>query len=177
MSDEMKPADTIAKRTEAEVEPLDRAEYLQRRKEYAAQYQDAISNYDKLVPWGAGGALFLSITFLEKIAAHPLPSTRWLLLSAWGFLLVALATSLWSHYTSSRIYVWKMNLLDNRQRVNKSNNEDWTRERAGLRKRVRWWGRLTAFLNPVAGWALVIGVTLLAGFAFANAPFTGEPRP
>lgn len=162
----------------SDLQPLERQEYLERRKDLAEQYREAIGNYDKLVPWGAGGALFLSITFLEKIAPHPLASSRWLLLSAWGFLLVALGSSMWSHYTSSRIFSRRINLLDNRQRVGKGDDSDaWERERQRLEGRVRRWGRLTALLNPLAGWALVIGVAFLAGFAFANAPFTTESRP
>lgn len=159
-----------------DLQPLDRQEYLERRKDLAEQYREAIGNYDKLVPWGAGGSLFLSITFLEKIAPHPLASSRWLLLASWALLLVALAASMWSHYTSSRIYSRRIKLLDNRQRVGKGNDTDgWEKEHKKLEAEVNRWGRLTAFLNPLAGWALVVGIALLAGFAVANAPFSTEP--
>ncbi len=173
MTKETKAAEGAAQPpVERNLEPLERDEYLRRRRDYDKRYREAIRTYDKLVPWGASGALFLSITFLEKIAAHPLPSSQPLLIGAWGGLLAALGTSMWSHYTSSRIFVCKTQLLDNRQRSKKAADADaWLRDQTKLEQRVRRWGRLTAILNPLAGWALVLGAALLAAFAFVNAPF------
>lgn len=154
--------------------PLDRDEYLARRKDYAQQYREAIGNYDKLVPWGAGGGLLVSITFLEKVAPNPVASSRWALLGAWAALVLALGTSLWSHYTSSRIYATRIKLLDNRQRAEKTpSREDWQRERTALEEQVERWNKRTSRLNIVAGWGLVVGALLLAVFAYRNTHFTG----
>ncbi len=160
----------------ADPKPLERPQYLERRKVAAEAYTESIGRYDHLVPWGAGGALLASITFLEKIAPHPQAFTRWMLFGSWTGLVLALAASTASHYTSSRIFSWRVNLLDHRQRVDKSpDSAEWRKQWERLNKRVKWWGKVTAILNVVAGIALVAGASLLAAFAYNNAPFAPEP--
>ncbi len=160
----------------SEVQPLDRAVYLERRKELETRYRESIGRYDQLVPWGAGGALLASIAFLEKIAPHPQPFTRWMLLASWAALVIALGASTASHYTSSRIFSWRVNMLDHRQRADRTPDQDeWRGQWDRLNRRVKRWGRVTAVLNPLAGLALVAGAMLLAAFAFYNAPFTQGP--
>ncbi|SRR6266702_2920150 len=157
------------------VKPLDRPEYLERRKVWEERYRESIGRYDQLVPWGAGGALLASVTFLEKIAPHPQAFTRWMLFASWATMLLALAASTASHYTSSRLFSCRVRLLDHRQKSEHAPDEaEWRREWEQLNRRVRWWGRVTAILNPLAGLALVAGAALLAAFAFYNAPFTSE---
>jgi hypothetical protein len=156
-------------------QPLEWKIFLERRKEAAARYSASIGQFDRLVPWGAGGALVLSITFLEKIAPHPRLSTRWILLASWGGLTLALFASMWSHYTSSRIFSWRVNLLDHGQLLDKAKDKaDWKRTYERIQRRIRLWGVLTASLNIVAGWSLILGITLMAVFAVANEPFVQQ---
>lgn len=158
------------------VRNLDRQEYERRRGDLAKQYGESIGRYDQLVPWGAGGALLASITFLEKIAPHPQALTRWMLLASWAALGLALAASTASHYASSRIFSWRVNQLDHRwQQEHAPDNDEWSKKWFRISRRVRRWGRITAVLNPIAGLSLVAGVALLALFAYRNAPFAQGP--
>jgi hypothetical protein len=102
-------------------------------------------------------------------------STRWILLASWGGLTLALFASMWSHYTSSRIFSWRVNLLDHGQLLDKAKDKaDWKRTYERIQRRIRLWGVLTASLNIVAGWSLILGITLMAVFAVANEPFVQQ---
>lgn len=155
--------------------PLPREEYLDLRKDFASRYFAALETYDKLVPWGAGGALLLSVTFLEKIAPNPIPWTGWILGGSWTLLLASLGASIWSHFASSQLYSARIELLDWKEGPEgQSPGDTHTVE---LRDDVRRYSKRTDRLNAAAGLTLLVGAALLALFAFLNSPFLHAARP
>ncbi len=142
-------------------EPLSREEYGEQRKVYADLYLASIREYDRLVTWGAGGALLLSITFLEKIA--PSGGTTWLLGTAWLLLVVALGSSVASQYTSSRIYSARLRSLDEVHELEPSLTK-WSAHEQVARRAGTW----TKWLTRFSGAFLVVGIGVLTAFAFLS---------
>ncbi len=122
---------------------------------------------DQLVTGGAAGALVLSISLLEKIAPHPLPDTRWLLMASWGGLLVALGPSLGSHVASGRAFEQLLHDFD------ASYTDGQPCPPAGKSSKV------AAHLGGWSAISFVLGVAFLAGFAFQNTSFqeTAHEQP
>ena len=121
--------------------------------------------------WASGGALLVSVTFLEKLAPRPRPDTAWLLNASWQWLAAALLLSLASQYASSRVHSWRMRELQHLQEGVDERSENWTVE-AGLNDRsARLWGKATKWSTFLSGIVLVIGLMVLSRFAFLNTSF------
>src|SRR5437773_5611498 len=85
--------------------PLNEEQYEKARGFYIEMYRASMQQYDKLVPWAAGGALVLSTTLLHDAAAETASIlARGLLGAGWLFLFLALITSIVGHFSSSRVY-------------------------------------------------------------------------
>jgi hypothetical protein len=124
-----------------------------------------MQQYDKLVPWAAGGALVLSITLLHDVAsAVDSTSTRVVLAFAWLFLFLSLAGSIVGHFTSSRVYSSSRAALD---LAHRGEGSDETKREAAKQDRIaKLSSRATYWLNYVSGAGLVVGLALLGVFAF-----------
>jgi hypothetical protein len=68
--------------------------------------------YDKWMLFLSGGALALSLTFIEKIAPHPQPWSFAILLVAWILLIVSVVLELHALATSQRALTEQVTLLD-----------------------------------------------------------------
>lgn len=147
-------------------------DYRQQRGLFIDMYKSSMQTYDKLVPWGAGGALVLSITLLGDLASA---STRpWPLLGAsWIALLLSLTTSIVSHFTSSRVYSSERAALDIAQRGDTIATADY-----GKHKRiVEFNNRITYWLNYISGGSLLIGLVLLGVFVYRTLSLIGGKAP
>lgn len=137
--------------------PLTRDEYFAERKLLIEARQQAYQRADQMVIGGATGALLLSITFLEKIAPRSDVARPDLLAIAWVSLLLCLAIRLFSHFASGRSFDCEMAKLD--ARANK------------LPEPPNSWAKANRALAAASGTMLVVGIALLARFAYLNAPF------
>lgn len=148
--------------------PRSEHDYYRIRRVRAAAYTASINEYNRLVTWISGGALGLSITFVEKLSPQIRPGSAWMLISGWALLGVALLTSLFSHYASSRVHSMKLRELDHFQTPPDQRRGAWSAEA----KRFDWWaasyGRATNVLTMASGLFLVGGFMFLAGFAYAS---------
>jgi len=135
-------------------------DFLAERQKIVEARQRAQQRTDQLVTSGAGGALVLSITFLEKIAPHPEKWTSLLLVASWGMLLIALLFNLISHFVSQRAFDDFLAAFDQSFRSGLPYE---------LNSRVT---RMAVRLARAAAAAFVVGVGLLATFAFVNVTFT-----
>lgn len=68
--------------------------------------------YERTLLLIAGGALTVSLTFIEKIAPSPIPWSRWLALISWGALAFAIMTSLYAISRSQEAVQRQMHILD-----------------------------------------------------------------
>jgi hypothetical protein len=160
--------------------PLPDDEYRQRSERSREAYRQSMEKYDKLVPWASGGAMVLSITFLNSLAGRAHPSTSWLLGCAWASLIASFLSSFASQYTSSRIHSWRGAFLQALQEppVQAATNDDrlvWEKEVRRYECLVQRNGMFTQCLNVGAGALLTLGLAFLAVFAYLNAPFGKAP--
>ena len=131
-----------------------------------------MNQYDKLVPWASGGALVLSVTFIEKFGQNASPNTGWLLGTSWVLLGLSLLSSLLSQYASTRMYSWRLRELENVQRPLDSRAESCAGEALRLNRLAGLWGTATKWFTFLSGVVLLVGgLMCLARFAYLNAPF------
>lgn len=142
----------------ANTQPLDEAAYLAARQSYDAAELEVSGRYDKWILTLAGGALGLSITFIEKIAANPSSQSLIWLKLAWAFLVAALLAALISLITSQSA------IRENRAELDSANTEG----RPPRLSFPRWFTRLTNFLNWASLTAFIAGVIFLCVFSFKN---------
>ncbi|MCP5523251.1 MAG: hypothetical protein H7A46_17080 [Verrucomicrobiales bacterium] len=138
--------------------PLGEQVYLEVRKDYNASELEASGRYDKWILTLSGGALGISITFVEKIAKNPNPDTLWLLGVAWVFLVLALLSALWSLVTS------QLGIRETRDELDLAQSEG----RAPSLTYPKRFTRITGILNWVSLGVFTLGVSCLCAFSFAN---------
>lgn len=156
------------------IDPLDHDEYLRRLERLDRAYTESIREYDRLVTWASGGALLVSVTFLEKLAPTPRPDTAWLLNASWLLLAAALLLSLASQYASSRVHSWRMKELNHLQQPVEQRANGWTAEVGRIDRGARLWGKATKWSTFASGIVLVIGLVVLSRFAFLNTSFAAQ---
>jgi len=132
---------------------MTREEYLTIRKDLVGEKGRSSDRYDKTIITISGGALFLSMAFLERITQRSSYShTEWLI-GGWICLAVALLTSLISHLTSQCAIQKLINYVDKSYECPQCNKPFQSFSR-----------RLTSFLNITSLVAVIVGVSLIIFF-------------
>lgn len=158
-------------------------EYRKQRYDTYTKERDALrkdslevsGRYDKAILTLAGGALALSITFLEKIAPHPTQWTFLLLAGAWLCLIASVLLELYALATSQTVTNEQIRIVDEEYRqyllslpehpaIPEPSNGPETPEV------METWRRRTRSLNDWSRWLLSIGVLLLCAFSLFNLP-------
>jgi len=140
---------------ESECPRLTRDAYLDERRLLIDEEREAARTFDKAMLTLSGGALGLSITFIRQLA--PNPHTTGLLIAAWAGLTVALLTTCIALHVSQLAFQRARDLLDDDQRGVK-----------GALERSNVPAAWTRRLNWTATLVFVLGIALLAVFAFIN---------
>lgn len=160
--------------------------YLLERTRLTTAKQEASKSYDRTILTFSGGAIALSITFLEKIA--PQPDAKGLLYTSWSLLAVAMMSTLYSLLATQRACEQEISDLEKRYEdiVGVSNEEEttvppaseltifgvswrWLRAFAAMfRDRVVSFADVVAWLNRLAGVFFFAGVLFFAWFALEN---------
>ena len=130
--------------------------YFRERTTLIDMEQKSADQHDKAILTLTAGALGLSITFLDKIAANPLPETLFLVGLSWLLFILAIICIVASFLTSQSACRRQRELLDGEYStglVPDENNRpaDWTR-----------------YLNIGAYGLFVLGVICLALFSWWN---------
>ena len=172
-------------------EGVDNQEYEYRKQRYEAytKERDALrkdslevsGRYDKAVLALAGGALALSITFLEKIAPQPAAWTFILLGAAWLCLIASVLLELYALSTSQTVTNERIGMAeeDYRQFLLSLPNHPQVPEplkRAEAPEVVEGLARRTRRFNDWSRWLLSIGVLLLCAFSLFNLPGTATGK-
>ena len=122
------------------------------------------ARYEKLQSLVAGGTLAVSVTFIEKLAPHPIPGSRWVALAGWSLLGVSLVSSLVAVSQSQNAIQKKIENLDTEilQRLypNDERYQGIVAENPFLRR--------LQLANGLSLWATVIGLSCIILFAFLN---------
>jgi hypothetical protein len=135
--------------------------------------------YDKWMLVLSGGALALSLTFIEKIAPHPLPWSFVVLLVAWILLIVSVVLELHALATSQRALTEQVSLLDREYQsfLNSlsSLNEMVSVDSIGAPIVVEnEFAAKTRVLNAWSLRAFIAGIVFLCIFSAVNLPYRQE---
>jgi hypothetical protein len=139
-------------------EPLEQETYLKTRQSYNEAELEVSGRYDKWILTLSGGALGLSITFIEKIAKNPTPDTLFWLEISWVCLVISLLTALLSLVTSQSA------IRENREELDLAHSEN----RAPSLSFSRWFTYITNGLNWSSLILFILGVVFLCVFSFKN---------
>lgn len=139
-------------------QPLSENLYISTRQDYDHAELEVSGRYDTWILTLAGGALGLSITFMEKIAPTPIPDTLIWLKFSWSCFVAALFTALTSLVTSQSA------IRENRKELDKANEE----ARAPCLSFPRRFTVATNLLNWISLVLFIMGVALLCAFSFKN---------
>ena len=146
--------------------------YISRKKMLDAAGLEIADRYTKWLITISGGALFVSLTFLEKFAPHPRSSTTGLLAGAWVLLAVSMLGAFIAIYFSGRSIQRQLALAEYRHRRYKK-SQDATLPDVPLEDEQNCWGGAIVWIDLISVGALVSGLACLCLFAFLNLP-TGK---
>lgn len=143
--------DVISKPSDEHIE-----EIRVHRRFLAGRVHENSAEMDRIIITLAGGALILSVAFLTDIA--PKPTYRWMLIVAWGLLLVAVVAVAISYWTADRSLRGSIAGIDEWM-------GDPDREDSGPKNRSTPY---TGHLSVTGLACLVLGLALLGLFAAIN---------
>lgn len=135
------------------------ANFLAERQRIVDARQRAQQRFDQIVSTGSAAALVFSITFIEKLSPAPDPSTRLILIGAWGFLLLSLGCNFASHIFSQQAFDSYLSEFDKAYCDSTPCNHE---SGSSTTSRRLDWASAAAF---------VLGVLLLAFFSISNLTF------
>lgn len=131
-------------------------------------------HYDTWFLTLSGGALLLSVTFVEKIAPHPAHYTLWFLAIGWLLLAGAIGCQLWAVSRTTTGLNQKILLLDyeysralTEAGVSSSSNDEEKKEEEEPGK-PETFASATRKFNSVAFWSFIFGLFFLALFSVCN---------
>jgi hypothetical protein len=130
------------------------------------------ARYEKMLSLIAGGALVVSLTFIEKIAPSPLLYTRWVILPGWILLAVGVISSLIAIYQSQNAIQKKIENLDTEisQKLDPENKELQSIESSSNPHAPK-----VRKANLISLYSTLLGLLFLITFAFLNFP-TEKPK-
>ncbi|MCX6908393.1 MAG: hypothetical protein NTY01_10165 [Verrucomicrobia bacterium] len=136
--------------------------YLDQHKSLIDLEVEASKSFDHWIVTLAGGALAISITFIEKIAPHPRSDTLCWLGFSWGFLLLTILFTLSSHLTSQSGMRRQRDILD--LELEKYPTELLPHERTNR------FAIITNWLNIASMVTFALGIICLCVFSLSNPP-------
>jgi hypothetical protein len=132
--------------------------YLHERDVLIEGEQESTDQLDKNILALAGGALGISVVFMEKIAPNPLPETLVFLCWSWLGLALSLLMTLSSFLTSQHAYRRQIEILE-------AEIFPETGDTGGSKN---CWSILTRILNWCSIISFIFGITMLAYFSIQN---------
>ena len=154
--------------------------YVKEREGLLAASLQISERYDKWMLFLSGGALALSLTFIEKIAPHPWPWSFVILLLAWILLIIAVLLELHALATSQRALTEQITILDQEYKKfldSISRDEELAEGAAGNVAVVdNEFASRTRTLNAWSLRSFVGGIILLCIFSAVNLPYRQEDQ-
>ena len=157
--------------------------YVKERDALRDDSKEISGRYDKSVLTISGGALALSVAFIEKIAPDPISWTLVFLALSWVLLILSLLLELFALRLSQTATNEQITLLDCEYIQNSPLTDDaicfletTARSTGDQRQLVERIKQRTRNCNSVSIWALTAGIIFLCAFSFFNIP-TKSPDP
>ena len=131
--------------------------YLKERETLIDSEREGAKSFDRFILTLSAGAIGLSLTFITKIAHEILPWTIWLLIVAWGTLVLSMLSTMLSLLTSQASCRKQRDILDE---LYKKQSNDVEQDNA--------FSILTNRLNIASMVFFIIGVIFLLTFSTIN---------
>lgn len=143
------------------------ASYTAERKDINETALKISERFDKNILIVGGGALAVSLTFLEKIAPNPSIGYLWILGVSWFFLVVSILTHLMALAYGQRAIRRQMEILDNdySRYLSSPTPEEEVRKRTA---HINTFSMMTGLFSEVSLWTVVVGVFLLCLFSILS---------
>jgi hypothetical protein len=162
-------------------------EYRKQRYDSYVQERDGLRDaslqiserYDKWMLFLAGGALALSLTFIEKIAPHPRPWSFVVLLVAWILLIISVVLELHALATSQRALTEQVTLLDKEYQsfLNSLSSPTQVGSVESIGTSIAAENEFAAKTRILNAWSLrafIAGIVFLCFFSAVNLPYRQE---
>jgi uncharacterized membrane protein len=124
--------------------------------------------YDQWVLTLSGGALAISLTFLEKIAPHPLAATLILLGLSWLAYILAVLSGFWAISVSRQAIYRQLEIGDDTYEQFRKTTTAEKPEGDSLPEPINCHVRVLTVLNRTSLTCLILGTILMCSFAFGN---------
>ncbi len=138
--------------------------YVDQRKEADRFALEIGGRYDRTVSLVAGGALVVSLTFIENIAPSPVDYSGFIILASWILLSLAILASLRAIYSSQNAIQRKMEILDDEYLAVTGKIDPTAVDTSNKHLRT------ITICGIVSLWGTIFGILLLVLFAFVNIP-------
>lgn len=132
--------------------------YLEEWRDLEEMRRRGRARVDQMIAGGAGGALVLSVTFVDQLGVPATEARLYLLAGAWAILLLTLGASLTSSVTQTRAFKVAQRKL-HKMRDAGEYCDGW--EESG-------WDRATTWLNNISLVGLWLGIGGLAVYVWLN---------
>lgn len=141
------------------VPEMDQETYLRERAQLIEMETSTAEHNDRAALTLSAGALALSLTFIEKIAPNPLPTTLCMIGASWLCFILSIVAVLFSFQASQIACRRQREIIDKIYETGRSDIDE-------ANAASRW----TEWLNYISFGFFVVGVLLLANFAWINLP-------
>ena len=160
------------------------AEYIKDRYEAYSKEREVLRSaslqlggrYDQWLLTLAGGALALSLVFIEKVAPEPTTWTLVFLVPGWGALVASIATGLLALDAGHHSYDIQIEFLDQsfRDFSKKASQIDYTTEdyEDEPEEPINPHIKKLKLYNKISLWSFITGIILLCLFSIFNLPIT-----
>jgi len=143
-------------------------QYVAQRVKLDAASLEAAGRYDRAVLAISSGALALSVTFIEKIAATPQQWTLFILVPGWLLLLVTIILHLFSLASSQNATSEQIRILDQQYSTYFSAADVAQAVRDGWTEPINLYATRTKKLNIYSQITLFLGIVLILTFSSIN---------
>lgn len=143
--------------------------YLARKKSLDAAALAISERYSQWLITIAGGALGLSLTFLEKIAPNPSQNTTWLMAFSWLFLVFSLLGAFIAIYCSGKAIRKQLEIAEYKHKIYRK-AQDSSLPDVPAESCFDFYTKAIPFVDSLSVVSLIFGLFFLCLFSFINLP-------
>lgn len=145
--------------------------YVGRKKSLDAAHLEISGRYSHWLITIAGGALAVSVTFLEKIAPNPLPHTHWIISICWVLLVGSLLGGFYAIYCSGNAIIRQRKINEYKYASYRRSINDKSAPAPTIEDDcINRYSECIPAIDKLSVGALIGGLIFLCLFSFVNMP-------
>ena len=147
--------------------------YVAQREKLHDAVMESSGRYGKAILALSGGAIALTVTFIEKIAAEPSPESVKYIILSWLFFLISLVSHLFSLRNSNKASTQQIAILDNQYRE-LVHAESYSEGFYNWKEPINKYSCRTRLFSDISIWTLMAGIMFVFIFSALNLYQKGE---